>query len=89
MSRASPLLHALAFRAARTRSARSGTWRTRAPVAAKMALLRAGATVVVPGSRAAQGKLAKAEALALYAPVIVKYRDERTDAATLLEEALR
>src|SRR5712692_4226716 len=35
--------------------------------------------VVVPGARAAQGTLAKAERLSLYAPVIVKYRDERTD----------
>jgi len=45
--------------------------------------------VVVPGARAAQGALAQSEGLSLYAPVIVKYRDERTDAATLLEEALR
>jgi len=45
--------------------------------------------VVVPGVRTAKGKLAEAEGLSLYAPVIVKYRDERTDAATLLEEALR
>src|SRR5207248_1067490 len=42
--------HARARTAARTRSGSSGTWRTRAPVAAKMALLSAGATVVVPGS---------------------------------------
>jgi 2,3,4,5-tetrahydropyridine-2-carboxylate N-succinyltransferase len=27
--------------------------------------------------------------LSLYTPVIVKYRDERTDAATALEELLR
>jgi 2,3,4,5-tetrahydropyridine-2-carboxylate N-succinyltransferase len=27
--------------------------------------------------------------LSLYAPIIVKYRDARTDAATSLEEALR
>jgi 2,3,4,5-tetrahydropyridine-2-carboxylate N-succinyltransferase len=27
--------------------------------------------------------------LSLYAPVIVKYRDERTDAATALEDLLR
>jgi len=45
--------------------------------------------VVVPGSRAAKGNFAAAEHLALYAPVIVKYRDARTDAATALEEALR
>jgi 2,3,4,5-tetrahydropyridine-2-carboxylate N-succinyltransferase len=29
------------------------------------------------------------EGIALYAPVIVKYRDERTDAAVRLEELLR
>ena len=45
--------------------------------------------VVVPGSRPAAGAFAAAHGLALYAPVIVKYRDERTDAATTLEEALR
>jgi 2,3,4,5-tetrahydropyridine-2-carboxylate N-succinyltransferase len=45
--------------------------------------------VVVPGARAATGALAQAEGVSLYAPVIVKYRDERTDAATLLEETLR
>jgi len=43
--------------------------------------------VVVPGSRPLP---AGAEwGLSLYAPVIVKYRDEKTDSATLLEEALR
>jgi len=45
--------------------------------------------VVVPGSRPARGAWARAEGLALYAPVIVKYRDERTDAAAALEQALR
>jgi 2,3,4,5-tetrahydropyridine-2-carboxylate N-succinyltransferase len=45
--------------------------------------------VVAPGARAAKGALAQSEGLSLYAPVIVKYRDDRTDAATLLEEALR
>ena len=45
--------------------------------------------VVVPGSRSATGRLAGEHGLQLYAPVIVKYRDERTDAATALEEALR
>jgi 2,3,4,5-tetrahydropyridine-2-carboxylate N-succinyltransferase len=45
--------------------------------------------VVVPGARAASGSFAQAERLSLYAPVIVKYRDARTDAATALEEALR
>jgi 2,3,4,5-tetrahydropyridine-2-carboxylate N-succinyltransferase len=45
--------------------------------------------VVVPGSRPASGKLAQSHGLQLYAPVIVKYRDDRTDASTALEEALR
>lgn len=45
--------------------------------------------VVVPGSRAIQSGKAREWSLSLYAPVIVKYRDEKTDAATQLEEALR
>ncbi|NIP57501.1 MAG: 2,3,4,5-tetrahydropyridine-2,6-dicarboxylate N-succinyltransferase, partial [Gemmatimonadetes bacterium] len=45
--------------------------------------------VVVPGSRIAGGDFADREGIQLYAPVIVKYRDEDTDAATALEEALR
>ncbi|HJU83303.1 MAG TPA: 2,3,4,5-tetrahydropyridine-2,6-dicarboxylate N-succinyltransferase [Holophagaceae bacterium] len=45
--------------------------------------------VVVPGSRPASGDFAKDRGLQLYAPCIVKYRDERTDAATVLEDALR
>ncbi len=45
--------------------------------------------VVVPGSRPAGGGFAGKRGLCLAAPMIVKYRDERTDAATCLEEALR
>ena len=45
--------------------------------------------VVVPGSRRASGELAERHGLHLYAPVVVKYRDEKTDAATALESALR
>jgi 2,3,4,5-tetrahydropyridine-2-carboxylate N-succinyltransferase len=44
---------------------------------------------VVPGSRRASGELAETEGLQLAAAVIVKYRDERTEAALALEEALR
>jgi 2,3,4,5-tetrahydropyridine-2-carboxylate N-succinyltransferase len=45
--------------------------------------------VVVPGSRAiARGKAAEWN-LSLYTPVIVKYRDEKTDQALELEELLR
>jgi 2,3,4,5-tetrahydropyridine-2,6-dicarboxylate N-succinyltransferase len=45
--------------------------------------------VVVPGSRTvARGKGAE-WGLSLYAPVIVKYRDEKTDLSTTLEDLLR
>jgi len=47
------------------------------------------AAVVVPGSRRATDAFAERYGLSLYTPVIVKYRDEKTDAATALEEALR
>ena len=45
--------------------------------------------VVVPGTRPAKGAFAEEHGLHLYAPVIVKYRDERTDVATALEDVLR
>ena len=45
--------------------------------------------VVVPGSRPASGAWAAQRGLQVAAPLIVKYRDERTDAATALEWALR
>lgn len=45
--------------------------------------------VVVPGSRPARGPYAEGLGLSLYAPCIVKYRDSATDAATVLEGALR
>lgn len=45
--------------------------------------------VVVPGSRPASGDFARAHGLQLAAPCIVKYRDDKTDAATALEQALR
>ena len=45
--------------------------------------------VVVPGSRAVKGDFAGKHGVQLYAPVIVKYRDSSTDAATALEDALR
>ena len=45
--------------------------------------------VVVPGARAASGPFAGEHGIHLYAPIIVKYRDASTDAATALEEALR
>ena len=45
--------------------------------------------VLVPGSRPASGDFATKNQVFLYTPVIVKYRDDKTDAATLLEDALR
>jgi 2,3,4,5-tetrahydropyridine-2-carboxylate N-succinyltransferase len=45
--------------------------------------------VVVPGTRPASSDFARAHGVEIYAPVIVKYRDDRTDASTALEEALR
>ena len=45
--------------------------------------------VVVPGTRPASGTFAADRGLQVAAPMIVKYRDERTDAATALESALR
>ncbi|HXG38461.1 MAG TPA: 2,3,4,5-tetrahydropyridine-2,6-dicarboxylate N-succinyltransferase [Bacteroidota bacterium] len=45
--------------------------------------------VVVQGSRHIDAPFAKLHQIALYTPVIIKYRDEKTDAATALEESLR
>lgn len=45
--------------------------------------------VVVPGTRPLTGGRGKEWGLAVATPVIVKYRDERTDARTALEEAVR
>ncbi len=45
--------------------------------------------VVVPGSRALKKGHAAEWGLSLYAPVIVKYRDEKTDQRIELEEWLR
>jgi 2,3,4,5-tetrahydropyridine-2-carboxylate N-succinyltransferase len=45
--------------------------------------------VVVPGARTVRGEWAAAQGLSLQTPVIVKYRDEKTDLATALEQWLR
>jgi 2,3,4,5-tetrahydropyridine-2-carboxylate N-succinyltransferase len=45
--------------------------------------------VVVPGARAAKSNWAREQGLSLQTPIIVKYRDEKTDAATALESWLR
>ena len=45
--------------------------------------------VVVPGTRPVTSGTGKARGVSLYTPVIVKYRDEKTDAAVRLEDLLR
>ncbi len=45
--------------------------------------------VVVPGARPMRGALAEQHGLQVTTPMIVKYRDEKTDSGTALEEALR
>jgi 2,3,4,5-tetrahydropyridine-2-carboxylate N-succinyltransferase len=54
----------------------------------KPLVIPAGA-VVVPGSRAITTERGKELGLSLYTPVIIKYRDEKTDQAVRLEELLR
>jgi 2,3,4,5-tetrahydropyridine-2-carboxylate N-succinyltransferase len=48
-----------------------------------------GGAVVVPGTRPVRSGPGLAAGISLYAPVIVKYRDEKTDTAVRLEELLR
>ncbi|HXJ96776.1 MAG TPA: 2,3,4,5-tetrahydropyridine-2,6-dicarboxylate N-succinyltransferase [Terriglobia bacterium] len=45
--------------------------------------------VVVPGARAVTADRGRELGLSLYTPVIIKYRDEKTDVAVRLEELLR
>lgn len=45
--------------------------------------------VVVAGSRKIESAFAHEHGLSMYTPLIVKYRDERTNARTALEESLR
>src|SRR6266852_2890387 len=45
--------------------------------------------VVIPGSRTMKGDFAEKHGLQVATPMIVKYRDEKTDSGTALEEALR
>jgi 2,3,4,5-tetrahydropyridine-2-carboxylate N-succinyltransferase len=51
-------------------------------------IIPAGA-VVVAGSRAIQTEPGKSLGLSVYTPIIVKYRDEKTDLSTTLEDLLR
>jgi len=45
--------------------------------------------VVVPGSRSLKSEFCVENNLSVYTPLIIKYRDEKTDSATALEDALR
>lgn len=45
--------------------------------------------VVIPGNRHIEQPFAHQHKLSIYTPIIVKYRDDKTDAATALEESLR
>lgn len=45
--------------------------------------------VVVQGTRAVSNEFGKENGLSIYCPIIVKYRDEKTDSATKLEDYLR
>src|SRR5947208_14249635 len=45
--------------------------------------------VVIPGARPMKGAFAEEHSLQVTTPMIVKYRDEKTDSSTALEEALR
>lgn len=58
------------------------------PEQTKPLIIPAGA-VVVPGSRAITKSRGKDLGISLYTPVIIKYRDEKTDQAVRLEELLR
>ena len=45
--------------------------------------------VLVPGSRPIKSEYAKKNGLSVYTPIIIKYRDERSDKKATLEEILR
>jgi 2,3,4,5-tetrahydropyridine-2-carboxylate N-succinyltransferase len=45
--------------------------------------------VVVPGTRPVKAGAGARAGISLYAPVIVKYRDEKTETGVKLEELLR
>lgn len=48
-----------------------------------------GGAVVVQGSRPVHNQFAHQHGIHIYTPLIIKYRDDKTDAATALEESLR
>ncbi|HZQ44899.1 MAG TPA: 2,3,4,5-tetrahydropyridine-2,6-dicarboxylate N-succinyltransferase [Acidobacteriaceae bacterium] len=57
--------------------------------AADRPLIIPSGAVVVPGSRAVQRGVGKDLGLSVYTPIIVKYRDEKTELSTALEDILR
>jgi 2,3,4,5-tetrahydropyridine-2,6-dicarboxylate N-succinyltransferase len=59
------------------------------PATAELSLEVPEGAVVVPGSRAVRKGSAAKSGISLYTPVIVKYRDEKTDRGIELEEWLR
>lgn len=56
---------------------------------AEMPLIIPERAVVVPGSRSVTSGYGKQMGLSVYTPVIVKYRDEKTDLSATLEDLLR
>jgi len=54
----------------------------------KPLVIPAGA-VVVPGSRPVKNSFAEQHGISIYTPIIIKYRDKKTSAATALENELR
>ncbi len=56
---------------------------------ADMPLIIPVGAVVVPGSRAITKEPGKSLGLSVYTPIIVKYRDEKTDLSTAMEDILR
>ena len=56
---------------------------------AEMPLIIPEGAVVVPGARAVSKGKGQDWVLSLYTPIIVKYRDEKTDLSTALEDLLR
>jgi 2,3,4,5-tetrahydropyridine-2-carboxylate N-succinyltransferase len=56
---------------------------------AEMPLIIPEGAVVVPGARAVSKGKGQDWGLSLYTPIIVKYRDEKTDLSTALEDLLR
>ena len=45
--------------------------------------------IIVPGSRPLSSEWAKAQGLSVQCPVLIKYRDEKSNASLVLEDALR